>query len=343
MIQNENQYRKVIARTLNKLNELKNASRPSDVKLRYIYRIKDSGDPGDKTKYYTERIVIADKTKVEVLERLIEDFEKKREENISVHLNYNLNYPITRGAVGILNEESYPEELKSLVEELSSQPSSDPKRRSVKKSNRKLDIPIAYSIEFNGIYYIKTIEKIKIASGKKLEKSLIFGTKSQRIVNINQDLLVIVLTEPDLVIYSKLNEEDPAFVYSSHKLGTICATYEYMRRKIRESKGELDKVLDDSTSLLNYLDKEWNTVHTFYFALKSGDLSILDNNYIDILKKKFLGDRIQMNSGGKLITQHLSGKDIYCILTCKYGTLVNRKGEEEKGIVESFNRIQSNV
>ena len=335
MIKNEDQYKIIISGIETKLKDL----RISDIRARYIYREKTSVDSVEEVvEFNTENMEIQEEARRKMLFILKEEFKKMKDESTNLHTDYKLEYPITKGNVGILNEESYPKELEDLISAFSL-PDPDGKRRSVKNTKKTDKIPIAFMIEFCEIFYVKKVEKIKIASGKNLEKSLIFGTKSHKITTFEEDFLLIILTEPDFIVYRGKDSKDPTFVYNSTNLGKICATYEFMKRKIRASSDKLQKVLDDPNPLFEYLDRAWTTIHSVYFTINGKGFSQLNPKYLKVLKDKFYGGKLVTDTSGRLITQGLRGKDIYNILLNRYGVKIGQEGEEQKGIIGQFENM----
>lgn len=327
-------YKKAISHILSELNK---KDKNYDINLRYIYRVKDLKE--DETfKYYTERVEIKDDAKNKIFEYLREDFKNKLDEDVNIYTNYKLDQNVPKGYVGILREENYPEELKALIEAIS-QPDADPGKRRIKKTRQNNKIPKAFAIISENMVYIKIVEEIKIVSGKNMNKSLIFGAKNHKIQSVDQDFLLIVLTEPDFIVYNDSDIIDPTFVYNLNHFGNICASYEYMKKKIKDNRRKLEEIMDDPTPLLEYINKSWRVVQPFYFTLQNAEFGKLNPKYLDILEKKYFAGKISADASGRLLTGKLTGKEVYNILLDKYGTKLRMDGSETEGIVEVFAEI----
>lgn len=327
-------YKERIAKFHENLSN-ENLQSPGNIVLKYIYKVKDTKNSNDKTKYYAEKIQIENKTKKKVYRSLISDFKKKMEKDPNVHGNYKLDFVINGGNVGILEDALYPSELKDLIKVISS-PSTNARRKRMREAKDKGALPDSFSIETDDFYYIKKVDKIKIASGRDLNKSLLIGTKSQKIKKIDEDFLLISFVDPDFVVCKSDNGTTPTLVYNSYNLGKICATYEYMKQKIIENKDQLEEVIDSYDSVVKYLDEHWQVVHSFYFTLMRGAIQKLKPNYIEVLNSTYLVDKVKLDNNGKLITSPLGGGEVFNILLQKYGKRLNEDGVEDRGIVESF-------
>lgn len=338
MINNESDYKASLRNIQEHLNKLK----PTDLHIRYLYRydLEDQSNGNKIVEYITENMELKDNIRGDILEKLKKELKGKLEEKIELHNNYKLNFKINQGQIGILNEESYPEELKRLISSMQ-RPSSDGKSRSNKETKIKNKIPVAFAIGFDGVLYVKRISKIKVMSGKKLKNSYLAGTKSHKITTLDEDFLVLTFIEPDMIIYTREDGSDPTFIYNSHNFNIICATPNYMLGVIKNDKMKIEEVIDKADSLIDYLEGNWMCVSSAYFMINRNDFKKFEQSYIDKLNGKApFNGRLRLNQQSmKLETDGLTGKEIYNIILAKYGNEYTLDGGEKPIIVESYSEV----
>jgi len=338
MIKNESDYKASLKKMTERLKKLK----PTDLHIRYLYRLslEDQESGRKRVEFDTENMEMNEKIRGEILEKLKNEFETKIAEDINLHPDYKLDFKIDQNQVGILREEDYPDELKSLILSML-QPSPDGKPRTKKETIMNNKIPVAFAIGFDGVIYVKKVSQIKLFSSKKLKNSYVAGTKTHKITTLNEDFLILTFMEPDMVIYTVEDGTDPTFVYNSYNFNSICATTNHMLELIKKDITKIENVIDDPRNLVKYLESTWQCVAPTYFMINRKDLKPFKQSYIDKLNSQasFKG-RLQLNKiNNKLETTNLTGKEIYNILLAKYGNEYTLDGGEKPIIVESYSEV----
>ncbi len=336
MIENESQYKESLSEILENLDK----SKPTDLHVRFVYRLALDGQENKKKDvgFYTEDMATKDGVRDDMLAKLKDDFGNKKKEEISVHTDYKLNFKIGEGQVGILNEENYPEELKRFISSMKN-PSSDPTFRTNKETFSEKKIPIAFAIGFDGVIYVKRVKKIKLmSSGKKINNSYLYGTKFHEIKTIKEDYLLLTFTEPDIVVCTSDDGAGFAFIYNFYNFNLICATTNHMLDIIKEDRKLIENVIDSADKLIEYLGRNWMCVSPTYFTINQKDFRPFEQRYIDILNSrgKFKKTLQIDKESKKLVTENLTGKEIYNIILGKYGSEYTLDGAEKTIIIESF-------
>ena len=329
------QYEKSIMKILGVLEKLNR----NEIRIRFINRQKEKLNDEAKVIFSIEEMEIEDNIKDRVIDVLKGEFNRMKDEEINIHTNYKMSEKIMHGSVGILDEDSYPQELKDLISCLQN-PAPKAKSQTIKKAFKEGTLPVAFAVSFEGVTYIKKIAQKKIASAKKKKYTFVVGTKHNKIISVDEDYLLITLYEPDMVIYTMENGYDPTFVYNSHHFSTILATLDTIRKILMQSH-IYQKILSDPEPLFDYLNKAWQSVYPLYFKMKQEGFDHLDKKYVSILNTKFFKNKLVLDKDGKLESSHLNGDEIYNILMNKYGIKYNEEGNEEKGVIEDFHVTMS--
>jgi hypothetical protein len=336
MIENESQYKKKLSEILENLQKIK----LTDLHVRFIFRRVIGNEENERkdVEFYNEDIGIKDGVRNKMLGKLIKDFKNKNDEEISIHTDYKLNFKIEEGQVGILNEENYPEELECLISSMNI-PSPDPKPRTKKEIDSEKKIPIAFAVGFHGVIYVKRVRKIKLmSSGKKIKNSYLYGTKFHKITTVNQDFLLLTFTEPDIIVCTSDDGNGSAFIYNFYNFNLICATTNHMLEMIKKDRGLIENVIDNADKLIVYLKNSWMCVSPTYFMINRKDFKPFEQNYINKLNSKgIFKATLQIDKESKkLVTEELTGKEIYNIILGKYGSEYTLDGTEKPIIIESF-------
>ena len=338
MINSESDYKASLKAMSERLTKLK----PTDLHIRYLYRlsVEDQEKDRKKVEFDTENMEMKEEMRGEILKKLKNEFNSKIAEDINLALDYKLNFKINQNQVGVLKEEDYPEELKRLI--LSMQkPSPDGKHRTKKETINENKIPVAFAIGFDGVMYVKRIKQIKLMSTKKMKNSYLAGTKTHKITTLDEDLLLLTFIEPDMIIYTSEDGNDPTLVYNSNNFNLICASPDHMLELIKKDRQVIENVIEDAENLIKYLESTWLCRSPTYFMINRKDFKPFDQSYINTLNsKEFFNGRLQLNKiNKKLETTNLTGKEIYHIMLGKYGKEYTPYGGEKSIIVESFSEM----
>ncbi len=213
--------------------------------------------------------------------------------------------------------------------------------RTKKETLREKKIPVAFAIGFDGVMYVKRVKQIKLMSAKNMKNSYVAGTKTHKITTLNEDLLLLTFMEPDIIIYTSEDGNDPTLVYNSNNFNLICASPDHMLELIKKDRQVIENVIDDAENLIKYLERNWKCRSPTYFMINRRDFKPFDQSYINNLNsKEFFDGKLQLNGiNKKLETTNLTGKEIYHIILGKYGKEYTLDGGEKPIIVESFSEM----